>query len=424
MGLRDRLKEEKLRLAALERLNILGSEPEAAYDEIAFLAANLADTPVAVISFVAGDHQWFKAKIGIDICETPRDIAFCAHVIHQTTPLIVNDATQDPRFRHNPLVTVEGLRFYAGFPLIDEGGFVLGALAIIDYRPRELKSKTVKSLEILAQQVTSHLRDRTRLERSTAELRTAEAERNFCLSMIENLNEVLCRVDRHGHFQFLSDSISRVIGIDAGAAWLKGLSGLFIPEDGEKILLALEGETGEESLRLQLAKGDRDSDRWVDLRLFRVPESVGLWNATMTDVTEAVCEQRRADEELENLRGVFEAAPFAMGLVEIRADDVYVLRANRAAASGLGRELIEEPISCRSLGVPDSEILTWRRHYAEAQQRRGLTEFELRESQGKILACTVYPIGDPTTNRFVFAAMDLATPDHERVISTSLLGRR
>ncbi|MBI5381691.1 MAG: GAF domain-containing protein [Opitutae bacterium] len=145
--------EERLRVLAAFRQ--LDSAAEKDFDDIVQLAAAICDVPIALVSLVDRDRQWFKAKIGLNVCETSRDDAFCAHAILQTEPLVVRDATQDPRFADSSLVQGEPhLRFYAGVPLLAESGEALGTLCINDRRPRELTEMQLQALRTLARQVT------------------------------------------------------------------------------------------------------------------------------------------------------------------------------------------------------------------------------------------------------------------------------
>jgi hypothetical protein len=145
---------EKLRLAALRQYHILDTAAEKSYDDITALAAYVCDVPIAMISLVDESRQWFKSKLGLTKQETPRDVAFCAHAILQSDPLIVRDALHDPRFADSGLVTRSPhIRFYAGFPLSTPEGFAVGTLCAIDRRPRHLSTDQKIAMQTLSRQV-------------------------------------------------------------------------------------------------------------------------------------------------------------------------------------------------------------------------------------------------------------------------------
>jgi CHASE3 domain sensor protein len=146
--------DESARLAELYQSRILDTPAESVFDNITHLAVQLCNVPVALVSLVDEHRQWFKAKVGTDITETPREIAFCAHTILHSGALVVPDTLNDDRFATNPLVIAEPyIRFYAGIPLISATGHALGSLCVIDYVPRELSLEQLDALKILAQQV-------------------------------------------------------------------------------------------------------------------------------------------------------------------------------------------------------------------------------------------------------------------------------
>jgi GAF domain-containing protein len=149
---------EAQRLAALREYHILDTDAERAYDDITVLAAYVCQVPVAMISLVDESRQWFKSRVGINQEETPRDVAFCAHAILQSEPLVVRDALKDSRFADSALVThAPRIRFYAGFPLSSPDGFALGTLCAIDRRPRQLSPEQMKAMQALARQVMALL---------------------------------------------------------------------------------------------------------------------------------------------------------------------------------------------------------------------------------------------------------------------------
>lgn len=126
--------EELERLRELELLDVMDTLPERSYDGFVRLAAAICDTPIALITLLDGDRQWFKANLGLDMTETPREQAFCAHtILDPGRVMVVNDATQDERFVNNPLVTGDPhIKFYAGAPLVTASGLALGSLCVID----------------------------------------------------------------------------------------------------------------------------------------------------------------------------------------------------------------------------------------------------------------------------------------------------
>ena len=151
--------DEPARMAVLRDYGVLDSLPEADFDDIAFLASHVCGAPVALVSLVDEDRQWFKAKVGIDIEETSRDVAFCAHAILEPDEIfVVPDALADARFATNPLVQDEPrIRFYAGAPLVSPGGMPLGTLCVFDRVPRDLSAEQTRALGALAREVVIHL---------------------------------------------------------------------------------------------------------------------------------------------------------------------------------------------------------------------------------------------------------------------------
>lgn len=134
---------DRERLAALRELLILDTPPEERYDKIVQFAAQEFDVPVCAISLIDENRQWFKARVGVDMCEGARDISFCAHAIVQPDIFVIPNAREDERFADNPLVTgPPHVIFYAGAPLCMPNGYVIGTLCLIDHQPRAMLDKT------------------------------------------------------------------------------------------------------------------------------------------------------------------------------------------------------------------------------------------------------------------------------------------
>lgn len=149
---------EQERLAALQKYGILDTEPEVAFDAMVHLASYICQTPIAAISLVDEQRQWFKATVGLDVAETSRNVAFCAHAILHDETMIIRDAKEDERFCDNPLVTSSpDIRFYAGVPLVTAQGQHLGTLCVIDRVPRVLSADQLEAIKVLASNVMAHL---------------------------------------------------------------------------------------------------------------------------------------------------------------------------------------------------------------------------------------------------------------------------
>jgi two-component system, NtrC family, sensor kinase len=157
-------RNDQERVAVLEKYAILDTEPEQAFDDLTLLASFICKTPIAMISLIDENRQWFKSKVGMTVSETPRDVAFCSVAIQQSDVMVVPDTLKDERFRNNPFVTSEPkIRFYAGAPLINEDGYALGTLCVVDKSPREFSNEQKEALQALSRLVLAQLEFRRNL---------------------------------------------------------------------------------------------------------------------------------------------------------------------------------------------------------------------------------------------------------------------
>src|SRR5215469_351708 len=184
---------EAKRLKVLWQYDVLDTVPEEVFDDLTELAARICEAPIALISLVDENRQWFKSKVGISVNETSRDISFCAHAIRQHELFIIPDATQDLRFAKNPLVTSDPkIRFYAGAPLITPDGHALGTLCVIDKVPRELRPEQKQALRVLARRVMTQLE----LRRHAGALTRAHKERDQIKNELTKAQTELAKLRR------------------------------------------------------------------------------------------------------------------------------------------------------------------------------------------------------------------------------------
>jgi signal transduction histidine kinase len=200
--------DEGARLAALQSYGLPGDPRTPTFDRIAWLASVLCSTPMSAVSVIYEDDQRFLGQNGLQFSRAPRNISFCAHTLAQRQVLVVPDATADSRFRENPQVTGDpNIRFYAGVPLIDEDGYALGALCVIDHTPRELSADQMDGLTMLGELTVGQLTSRrartavTDLQRRLAATRTREGE--FLSEMAHEVRTPITVIQ--GYLELLGD---------------------------------------------------------------------------------------------------------------------------------------------------------------------------------------------------------------------------
>ncbi|MFD3000586.1 ATP-binding protein [Pontibacter toksunensis] len=184
------LKQEGERLKALKAYNILDTPAEKEFDDITALAAHICNTPISLITLVTEERQWFKSKVGTDVCELPRSISFCQHTILQNNILEINDTLEDERFRDNILVTdAPYIRFYAGAQLITNKGHNLGSLCVLDTIPRQLTEVQRRALTTLARQVVTNFDLRLKqeqLQKEKSQLKAANEKLEQFVRMVSH----------------------------------------------------------------------------------------------------------------------------------------------------------------------------------------------------------------------------------------------
>jgi len=189
------------RLKALDAYQILDTLPHEAFDRFTKLASFICDTPISLVSLVDKDRQWFKSRTGIDVEETPRDWSFCSHAIQHNELMEIKDTNQDLRFRDNPLVTGDpNIRFYAGYPLIDDNGYALGTLCVIDNIPKELSQAQKDALELLTKSVVDLI----------VQHRKFQEVSNFN-KLFEVSNDLICLISKSGCFKKVNPAFFNIL---------------------------------------------------------------------------------------------------------------------------------------------------------------------------------------------------------------------
>lgn len=237
---------ESSRICMFDHYQILDTEPEVAFDDLTTLASALCNAPVALISLINAQRQWFKSRVGLDVTETPREVAFCSYTILRPDILIVPDALDDPKFATNPLVTNEPhIRFYAGVPLITPEGYPLGTLCVIDFVPRELSSSQIESLKALGRQVMAQLELRRKL---------IETEK----LMDEALHREAVLQESEERFRVIADSIPVLL-------WMEDINRCAVFHN--KAWLRFTGQTLDSEVDEEWQKGIHPDDRqhWLEI---------------------------------------------------------------------------------------------------------------------------------------------------------------
>jgi PAS domain S-box-containing protein len=341
---------ERSRQTALDQLRILDTPPEERFDRLTRMAARLLDAPIALISLIDHDRQWFKSCVGLGVGETPRSISFCGHAIFDRQPLVIEDALEDERFCDNPLVTGDpNIRFYVGTPLHSADGHALGTLCVIDRKPRTLSEEDLQCLrdladcaeeQISARELAIHYRDQE-LE-----------QQNESLVVLKQLADLVpgglyqFRVypDGHMNYPYSSKGIERMFGLTEKQA-REDASAVFAminPDD----LPAVTASIDESARRLSTwsiqfrIRGQERSWRWIEGNSTPQKLSDGsvIWHGYLEDIDDKKRALIGLQESELQLRRLFELAPSGILLVDYKTAAIIDVNAAMLKSTGYRRD--------------------------------------------------------------------------------------
>ncbi len=369
--------DEVGRLQRLHSLDLLDTEAESGFDDLVLAAAALMNVPIGLVSLVDEARQWFKAKVGTEVCQTSRDAAFCSHAILKPTPLVVPDATLDPRFCDSPLVTGElGIRFYAGAP-IAVGGYAIGSLCVNDRVPRQPSERQIEGLAALARQAATLIEARGDAERARqAEEKAREnemmlraaAESSFdTFSILRPLRGESGRVEDF-EFVLVNEQAAKFLGASdvvsiVGHSLLETLP----TSNGRQFCAIFAGvlETGESFEVEYVSQMPAMFGRWVRIKASRAGDRIAVTGQDIHDRRQAMEDLRMAQM---GLTATFDAVQ--VGIMVVSPEGI-VLRANPEAERTLGLEagatqFVGAKLEFETLAIDGSPLPTLDRPVASA----------------------------------------------------------
>ena len=411
---------ERARQTALDQLRILDTHPEVRFDRLTRMAARLLDVPIALISLIDRDRQWFKSCVGLDVSETPRSISFCGHAIFGRQPLVVEDAREDERFRDNPLVTSDpNIRFYAGTPLHSADGHALGTLCVIDRKPRKLNEEDLQCLRDIADCVEEQISARE----LAIHYREQELEhKNESLVMLKQLADLapgsLYQFRRYPDgrmsFPFSSKGIERTLGVtqrqarDDAAALFK----MIHPDDLHAVKASIDESASQLStwsIQFRL-RGQERRWRWIEGRSTPQKLSDGsvIWHGYLEDIDDKKKALLGLQESELQLRRLFELAPTGILLSDYRTSAIIDVNAAMLKSTGYSKDEFLK-LDYRKLLDPDHVS---RRTEALDQLRQtgyfGPVEQNVIDREGVMFPVIIHSmlIRDPSGRKLLWVLME------------------
>jgi PAS domain S-box-containing protein len=300
---------EAERLKALHRYHILDTNADEAFDDLTALASHICGTPIALVSLIDANRQWFKSKVGLDAVETPRELAFCAHaILNPNELLVIPNALEDDRFAGNPLVTSNpNIRFYAGAPLVTPDGFPIGTLCAIDTVPRHLTPEQLEALRTLGRQVINQMelrinyaklkRAQSRQQQVEAKLRSTDEQ---IVNFLEGMSDAFFALDLHWRFtyvnykasQFLQRAPEELFGKTFWEEFPDLISSVFYEECHEAVA---------KQVGVSFEKYYRPLKLWLEVRAFPSHDGISVFFHDISKRKQMECALRKQQRKTEIL---------------------------------------------------------------------------------------------------------------------------
>ena len=301
--------DEVERIRLLHALNVLDSDPEPEFDRITRLVSHLLKVPMALISLVDSERQWFKSRVGVTDSETSRDLSFCAHAILGTQPMVVEDATRDERFADHPMVTGgPRVRFYAGVPIRSVGGLALGTLCAIDSHPRQLSAEQLEVLQDLADIASKEMQLRETVSLAQKQLsrtdNVLEASEARFRAVFERAAVGVATIAPGGGWLSMNDAVCEITGYSREELQRLTFQDITHPDDLKSDLKALRKLIAGDIDRYQIEKRylrKGGGTVWVNLNVTKKQSPGGeleYFISTLTDIQA----RKEAEAALEGLR--------------------------------------------------------------------------------------------------------------------------